>query len=193
MRGQRNRPDHFTRRAKREGSPARSIYKLEEIDKRWQLIRQGAHVLDLGAAPGSWLQYAARRVGPKGLVEGYDLKPIALSLPEHVQTYVGDAFGVEPKQKRYDVVLSDMAPSTIGNRQTDAIRSANLAERALDLADQILEPGGHVVVKVLEGHDVIALVARMRQSYVKVERLRPQATRRESTEIFLIGLQKKAA
>jgi 23S rRNA (uridine2552-2'-O)-methyltransferase len=191
MRSSRSRPDHYARRAKAEGRPARSAYKLEEIDLRWRLLRPGARVLDLGSAPGSWLQYAGEKVGTQGTVEGYDLKPVTLPLPRHVTAHVGDAFALEPVGQGFDVVLSDMAPATMGDHKTDAIRSANLAERALDMADARLRRGGHVVVKVLEGGDVPALVQRMRRDYGKVERLRPKATRRESTEIFLVGLAKK--
>ncbi len=187
--------DHYGRRAKAEGKAARSIYKLEEIDGRWRILRPGQNVLDLGCAPGSWLQYTAEKVGPRGRVLGYDLAPVRVSLPPYVETRVGDAFAI-PRQELpevVDVVLSDMAPSTMGDHRTDAIRSAGLAERALDVADQVLKAGGSVVVKLLEGGDVVQLVARMRKAYDKVERLRPKATRKESSEIFLIGLHKKQA
>jgi 23S rRNA (uridine2552-2'-O)-methyltransferase len=188
----RRQQDHFARRAKKEGKAARSIYKLEEIDHRWHLLRRGAVVLDLGCAPGSWLQYCGTRVGDTGRVVGYDLKPVEVPLPPQVEVHQGDAFAVDLSGERFDVVLSDMAPATMGHHGTDAARSAALAERALDLADRHLQPGGAVVVKVLEGGEVVQLVSRMRQSFGKVERLRPQATRKASTEIFLIGLGKKA-
>ena len=189
----RREQDHFGRRAKAEGRPARSVYKLEEIDQRWRLLRQGDSVLDLGCAPGSWLQYAADKVGGRGRVLGYDLKPVAISLPAHAEARVADAFALEERELggSVDVVLSDMAPSTMGDHKTDASRSAGLAERALDVAVRHLKRGGHVVVKVLEGGDVPAIVRRMRGEYGKVELLRPLATRRESTEIFLVGLGKR--
>jgi 23S rRNA (uridine2552-2'-O)-methyltransferase len=185
--------DHFGRRAKKEGKAARSIYKLEEIDERWQILRRGSIVLDLGCAPGSWMQYTAAKVGPEGRVLGYDLKPINVSLPAHAETRVGDAFQIPDADlpATIDVVLSDMAPSTMGDHRTDAARSAALAERALGIAAARLRAGGHVVVKVLEGGDVPAMVRAMRATYSKVEQLRPEATRKHSTEIFLIGLAKK--
>jgi len=185
--------DHYGRRAKAEGKPARSVYKLEEIDARWRLLRPGNRVLDLGCAPGSWLQYAADKVGEKGRVVGYDLKPVGVSVPSWAEARVGDAFTIAPADVPgpFDVVLSDMAPSTMGDHKTDAIRSVALAERAVDIADVHLKAGGHVVVKVLEGGDVPALVQRLRGAYERVERLRPQATRKESTELFIIGLAKK--
>ncbi|MBI5510813.1 MAG: RlmE family RNA methyltransferase [Deltaproteobacteria bacterium] len=187
--------DHFGRRAKKEGKAARSIYKLEEMDARWRLLGAGDVVLDLGCAPGSWMQYAATKVGPKGRVLGYDLKPISVSLPAHAEARVGDAFAIPDAllPEKVDVVLSDMAPNTIGDHGTDAARSAALAERALDIAERILAPGGNFVVKVLEGRDLPEIVRQMRKRFAKVEQLRPEATRKRSTEIFLVGLSKVGA
>jgi 23S rRNA (uridine2552-2'-O)-methyltransferase len=192
---QRRHQDHYGRRAKREGKAARSIFKLEEIDRRWRLIRRGAAVLDLGCAPGSWMQYAAQKVGPEGRVLGYDLATTRVALPANAEARVGDAFDIPAADlpERVDVVLSDMAPSTTGNHTTDALRSAALVERALDIADEHLTAGGHVVLKLLEGGEVQQLVARMREAYDKVERLRPQATRKRSSEIFLVGIGKRDA
>lgn len=185
--------DHFGRRAKKEGKAARSIYKLEEMDARWHFIKRGAVVLDLGCSPGSWMQYVSARVGPEGRVLGYDLKPVNVSLPAWAEARVGDAYAVTLADlpRKLDVLLSDMAPATMGDHKTDAARSAGLAERALGLAEQLLAPGGTVVVKVLEGGDVPAMLKQMRTQYTKVEQLRPEATRKHSTEIFLVGLGKK--
>jgi 23S rRNA (uridine2552-2'-O)-methyltransferase len=183
--------DHYGRKAKKEGHPARSVYKLEEMDVRWKLLRKGLRVLDLGCAPGSWMLYAADKVGPSGSVVGYDLKPLEVSMPAHAVAHVGDAFNIDLGPSSFDVVLSDMAPSTMGDHRTDAARSAGLAERALDVAERHLCVGGACVVKLLEGGDVVQLVKRMRTLFDKVERLRPQATRKDSTEIFLVGLGKK--
>ena len=190
----RRQTDHFTKEARRIGAPARSVFKLEEIDRRWQLLRRGQAVLELGCAPGSWTQYVAAKVGERGRVLAYDLTALKIVLPPHVTVVQGDAFALDAASVgRFDVVLSDMAPATMGHHKTDALRSAALAERALEVAEQVGRAGGHVVVKVLEGGEVVDLVARMRRTYTKVERLRPQATRRESTEIFLVGLSAKAA
>ncbi|MEO0812888.1 MAG: RlmE family RNA methyltransferase, partial [Myxococcota bacterium] len=136
-------PDHYTLKAKREGRPARSAYKLQEIDEKHRLFRSGGSVLDLGCSPGSWMQYAADAVGPSGRVLGFDLKPVEISLPAHAQAHVGDAFEIRDDMLHaFDVVLSDMAPATSGDKKTDALRSSVLVERTLDVADAHLKPGG---------------------------------------------------
>lgn len=185
-------PDHYTRKAKREGRPARSVYKLQEIDEKHRVFRRGASVLDLGCSPGSWMQYAAERVGPEGRVLGFDLKPVEISLPAHAEAQVGDAFEIrEDTLRAFDVVLSDMAPATSGDKKTDALRSSVLVERTLDVADAHLRPGGTVIAKVFEGGEVPSLVRRMQGSFEKVIRVRPDATRKHSPEIFLVGLRKR--
>ena len=139
------------------------------------------------------MQYTARRVGEKGQVLGYDLKPVETTLPAHAEARVGDIYEISLEELGglFHVIVSDMAPSTTGNRATDHLRSAALVERALDIADSFLKTGGSVVAKLLEGGEIEALVKRMRQSYKKVERHRPKATRKESTEVFLVGIGKK--
>jgi 23S rRNA (uridine2552-2'-O)-methyltransferase len=185
--------DHYSQRARREGRPARSIYKLEEIDQRWRLLKRGDRVLDLGCAPGSWSQYAGERVGANGLVIGYDLQPVRLACPPHVQFRQADVFGLSAADVggSVDVLLSDMAPSTMGDHATDALRSSSLVERALVLADELLIPGGNMVAKILEGPGTEEVAVAMRQRFARLTRLRPKATRQHSTELFLIGLGKR--
>ena len=143
MRGQTSKAnrwaDHYTHKARQEGYAARSVYKLEEIQRRYRVIRAGDRVLDLGCAPGGWLQFAAAATGPRGRVLGIDLMPVKIALPDHVQTLVGDlehpsASVAAVLTAGFDVVLSDMAPATTGNRSTDAARSFNLAAAALETA-----------------------------------------------------------
>jgi len=190
-RGDRKRPDFYSRRAKASGRAARSVYKLEEMDQRWKILKKGQRVLDLGCSPGSWLQYAAEKIGPQGEAIGYDLKPVNATLPAHAEALIGDVYELDIESLgTFDVVLSDMAPSTIGDRKTDAWRSAALAENAMLLAERILNPGGHFIAKILEGGDVPELIKKMRTQYAKATQTRPKATRKESTEIFLVGLGK---
>ena len=190
--GDRKRPDFYSRKAKSSGRAARSVYKLEEMDQRWHILAKGQRVLDLGCSPGSWLQYAAEKVGPQGQAIGYDLKPVNATLPAHAEARVGDVYELDIEALgTFDVILSDMAPNTTGDRKTDAWRSAGLAENAMFIAQQSLKPGGHFIAKVLEGGDVPELIKKLREYYHKASQTRPKATRKESTEIFLVGLGKR--
>lgn len=194
----RSRPDHYTRRAKQAGYAARSVFKLEEIDRRTQLLEGGMRVLDLGCAPGSWTQYAAKRVGPKGRVVGIDRRAIEFDAP-NVRTLVGDIFEtdaavfLEAGGGPFDVVLSDMAPDTTGDRFTDHVRSVELCRRALHLADALVRPGGAFVCKVFDGGDLPDLVDEVRARYGKLKRIKPKSTRSESVELFLVARGRRAA
>ena len=184
-------PDTWTRRAKSEGYAARSIFKLQEIDQRYGLVRGGQRVLDLGCHPGSWLRYLAERVGARGEVVGVD-RTETEPPPGPVRTLVGDvlALGAEeldPAGHGFDVVVSDMAPDTTGIRSTDQARSAALAEQALELATTLLRPGGHLVVKVFQGPDVQPLLVRARQGFDHAKLVRPKAVRKESSEVYLVA------
>jgi 23S rRNA (uridine2552-2'-O)-methyltransferase len=174
------------------------VYKLEEIDRRLKLLRRGAHVLDLGCAPGSWLQYAAAKVGPKGLVVGVDEKAVELSLPAHVTTLRGDVLALPAHElgalasQGYDVVLSDLAPKTSGVKFADAARSAQLVRQALALAQELLKPGGHLVAKLFHGEEIQELRQAFQASFRKVRLLKPKGSRKESVETFLAGLELEA-
>ena len=189
--------DHYSRRAQKEKYAARSVYKLEEIQKKHRLIRKGGHVLDLGCAPGSWLQYAAEQTGPKGKVVGVDLKPVTIKLPDHVQVVTGDIDEIFRDDAQvigsgFSAVLSDMAPATTGNKHADAVRSFVLCEIALEVATKVLRPGGHFVVKIFQGEDFKAFCDNVRKRFDKMHIFKPQSSRKGSKEIFIIGLNKKA-
>ena len=183
--------DHWTRKAKEAGFPARSVYKLSEIDGRHHIVPVAGRVLDLGCSPGSWSRYVARKAGPAGRLVGVDLTPV----PDLPGTFVqGSIYELDPELLREalggpaDLVLSDMAPSTTGSKVTDHLQQVALAEQALALAQVILAPGGAFVVKVFDGGDAPAFVASVRAAFATVKRMKPEATRRESREFFLIGL-----
>lgn len=193
------RSDVFAQRARKEGYPARSVYKLEEIDQRTKLLKQGQRVLDLGCAPGSWLLYAAKRVGPSGRVRGVDLKPLEIALPPNTVAIAGDALTPGPEVEAflrenapYDVVLSDMAPSTSGTPFQDQARSAELVERTLDVADAWLNKGGAWVAKLFMSEALVELRKRVRSMFAEERVIRPEGTRSVSYEVFLVGLGKKA-
>jgi 23S rRNA (uridine2552-2'-O)-methyltransferase len=190
------RPDRFTREAKERGFPARSVFKLEEIDRKVGLFRKGQRVLDLGAAPGSWSLYAAERIGPSGKLLAIDLAPLAKSPPGQVTFREADALALDTTDLSlfapYDVVLSDMAPSTTGTREADQAKSFELFIRALDVAAALLRPGGKFVGKIFMGPDFPEAKKRVKVVFETERAIRPQGTRDSSFEIFLIGLGRRA-
>jgi 23S rRNA (uridine2552-2'-O)-methyltransferase len=189
------KPDRFTRAAKEAGYPARSVFKLEEIDRRTRLLRPGMRVLDLGAAPGSWSMYAAKKIGPQGKLLAVDLEPLTATVPEYNAAFVqGDALLLQDELGRfapYDVVLSDMAPRTTGNRVTDQSRSFELFMRALAVAATLGGPGSAFVGKIFMSDDLPAARAELKRHYAKERLLRPEGTRSVSMELFVVGLEKR--
>jgi 23S rRNA (uridine2552-2'-O)-methyltransferase len=171
------------------------VYKLQEIDRRVGLFKKGQRVLDLGASPGSWTLYAAEKVGPNGRVLGLDLKDPEVALPAHAEIRTLDAFEVDPEELGgpFDLVISDMAPKTSGQRHADQYRSYELVMRALNLASRVLEPGGTFVAKIFQGAEFEDARNAVRKSFGKVRIIRPEATRDESYELFLVGLGHRPA
>ena len=147
-------------------------------------------MLDLGASPGSWTLYAAERVGPTGRVLGIDLNDPAVALPAHAEIRTLDAFEADPVTfgGPFDVVISDMAPKTSGQRHADQYRSYELVMRALELAKTVLGPGGTFVAKIFQGAEFEDARAAVREVFERVRIIRPKATRDESYEVFLVGL-----
>lgn len=178
--------------AKASGFAARAIFKLAELDEKFRLLGPGRRVLDLGCWPGSWLQYAAERVGEDGLVVGIDRKQVEIALPEWVQTRVEDVEAMRgdalvDEFGSFDTVLSDLAPQTTGDRATDQYRSEVLTGRALDLARVALRPGGHFAAKVFVGGGFKALLDEIKASFSEARAYHPKATRAGSTEQYVIG------
>lgn len=193
-----NKRDHYYHKAKEENFAARSIYKLEEIDQKFRIIKSGMKVLDLGAAPGSWSQYLSQKVGDQGRVLGVDLIQVELTLSNAVFIHadlrdlnLDQVFRDHGFVPVFDGVFSDMAPKTTGIRITDQARSMELCELALNVADRFLRPGGNFVCKFFHSDDFQELKKLMEARYGRVEVLRPKSTRKESKEIFLIGISKK--
>ncbi|MBM4320683.1 MAG: RlmE family RNA methyltransferase [Deltaproteobacteria bacterium] len=182
--------DTYSHRAREEGYAARSVYKLKDIDERLHLLAPGQRVLDLGCHPGSWLKYAAQRVGREGRVVGIDLVPTPAPAA-WAEVIAGDVFCWDPatlaERGRFDAVLSDMAPSTTGVQVTDHARSMALAERALAIACGVLRPGGLLLIKVFTGEDLRLLETKIRKYFSMFSRERPAAVRQQSREIYLLG------
>ena len=191
-----NWADHYTRQAKKDKFPARSVYKLQELQKKFRLLNRGYRVLDLGCAPGSWLKYAANVVGPTGRVIGVDLNPVTIDLPDHAVALVGDVFDMDADLKAaigtgFHAVISDMAPSTTGIKHVDTARSETLCESALAIADALLLPGGILVCKIFQGADFNSVLKTVRPLFEKQKTFKPQSSRKASKEIFIVGLAKK--
>ncbi len=191
--------DRFFKKAKAQGLRARSAFKLEEIQERFRLFKPGDAVLDLGAAPGGFLQIIARAVGEKGVAVGIDLERIGAIAP-NVHTVQGDIFDPEVLTKLpalagrpFDAVVSDMAPKTTGIRATDEARSLALAERALDVARATARPGAHFAVKLFMGGAFKDFERAVRTAFSEVKIVRPEATRARSFEVYLVGLGLKKA
>jgi len=187
--------DHYARKAQKEHYPARSVYKLQEIQRKHRLIQKGDHVLDLGCAPGAWLLYAAEQTGRQGRVLGVDLKAVAISTPSHAKAVTGDIFDLDetlfqPFKDKFNVVLSDMAPATTGNKLVDATRSQNLSEEALNLAHRFLEPGGNFVCKIFQSGDFKQFTDAVRHCFKTCKIFKPQSSRKASREIYVIGIKK---
>ena len=187
--------DPYVTRARREGFRARAAYKLIEIDDRHRLLKPGARVVDLGAAPGSWSQVAAQRVGVgqgSGRVLAVDLLAMA-PVPgvEFLRLDFLDADALDVIKSvlggAADVVLSDMAQNAIGHRKTDHLKIMALAEAAADFAREVLAPGGSFVCKVLQGGTESTLLAALKQDFAAVKHLKPAASRADSAELYLLG------
>ncbi|MDB4970892.1 MAG: ribosomal methyltransferase RrmJ/FtsJ [Myxococcales bacterium] len=186
------RHDTFYKRARKEGFAARSVFKLEEIDKRYRLFRRGARVLDLGCRPGSWLQYAAKVAGEGAPLVGVDRTPLDFVMP-NCRVVVGDVFDLAPAELvgtlgAFDVVLSDMAPDTSGVRSADQARSEALFERAYFIAEQTLAPGGNFVGKLFQGPDFQKLIKHAREQFSEVRTVKPEGSRKESIEQYVVAL-----
>jgi 23S rRNA (uridine2552-2'-O)-methyltransferase len=196
--------DPYVARAKREGLPSRAAFKLAEIDERHKLLKPGARVVDLGAAPGGWSEIAARRVGSSGRVIALDILEMNAiagveflqldfldpSAPERLEAMLGRSGGGNPEGKanaKADVVLSDMAANATGHRQTDHLRIMALAEAAADFARNVLAPGGTFLCKVLQGGTETKLLAELKRDFASVKHVKPPASRSDSAELYLLA------
>ena len=186
--------DRFFRQAKREGKLARSVYKLEELDRRERLFRKGGCVLDLGASPGSWLEYILAAVGPEGEACAVDLKPLhgkfkgrAHFLMRDIRTLVGDEFA-RAAPNGFDAVVSDMAPNTSGIKPVDQARSLELCECALALARRLLKKDGNFACKIFCGPETGNFRTATAAHFKTVKVRKPEACRGESSEMYVVGL-----
>ena len=187
--------DYYWRKSKEEGYPARSVFKLQEIQEKYKPLGPGKRVLDLGASPGSWSLFILDLLAGAGRVVGVDL-----NLPDeklasrknylflHGDFTSPDLVRQVAAEGPFDVVVSDAAPSTTGNRTRDTARSAEIARNVLDICDRCLEPGGNCVLKIFQGGEEKEILDRMRGSYGAARAFKPRASRSESMETYFVGL-----
>lgn len=195
------RKDHYYNKSKQEGYRARSAYKLKQLDESAGLISAGDTVVDLGAAPGGWLQVAAEKVGGHGKVVGVDLQRIKELDAHTVEIIRGDMTAEETKETLLDaigeggadLVLSDMAPNMTGEYSLDHARSVYLARQAFEVALDVLESGGDLAVKVFDGPDLADLRSEMEEEFQYVRAVHPEASRQESSEVYLVGKKRITA
>lgn len=186
-----NPRDTYYKRAKQEGYRSRAAYKLIELQERFRLLKPGDWVVDLGAAPGGWLQVAAKIVGPKGRVIGVDLQPMAAFREPNIIVVQGDITSDEIRQKIEDLlaapahcVISDLAPKLSGIRDADSARCLELNQTALRVAVRLLKPAGNLLIKSFVSNDLHGFTLELKKSFRVVERTRPEATRRASSEFY---------
>lgn len=192
--------DKYFKRAKKENYAARSVYKLKEMDKRFKLFKKGQTVLDLGAAPGSWTQFAGEKVGKSGHVLGVDIQETKHSFPENITFLQADVFNdstelleaMEP-HRPFDLIISDMAPKTTGIKFADQAASLELCERAFEVALKYLKKGGHFTVKIFDGPETKDFRDMIRPHFEKIKNFKPYSSRAESKEFFIVALGFKGA
>ena len=195
---QRRKRDYYYRRAKEEKYRSRAAYKLLQAVAKYRFIQKGNVVVDLGSAPGGWLQASRKLVGEKGFVLGVDLKPVEPLPEKNVQTIVADITeeGIAEKiltllPRKADAVLCDASPNVSGVWEVDHARQIDLATHALRLTEKILKPNGSFFVKVFEGDLLRGFVETMKKCFVTVKLVKPKASKAESSEIFILGTRRK--
>ena len=186
--------DKYSKKAREQGYRARSVFKLEEIQEKFKLIKSGDYVLDLGAAPGSFLQLISKIVGAVGGAVGIDLEKIQ-SLPElNIKTYVGDIFDDKVYNKiginKFNVITSDLAPKTSGVAFLDGGRSLELNLKVLEVCEKHLKKGGNAVMKILPGFNEGELIGPAKEMFKQVKKVRPKAIRKSSGESYIVCLKK---
>jgi len=186
--------DLYYRLAKRHGFRSRAAYKLKQIQKKYRIISSGDVVVDLGAAPGGWMQVARELVGDGGFVLGVDLREVTPLGYENTATIKADVTEPDtPKRildalpRKADVVLSDLAPNVSGIWELDQVRQIELAEAALKIAREVLKPGGNVLIKVFQGELMDGLVRKVKRHFRRVKLVKPKASRSRSAEIYVLG------
>jgi len=181
--------EFYTTLAKKEGFPARSVYKLKEIDEKYKIIKEGNRVLDLGCAPGSWLLYVSQKVGNKGKVIGVDIEEIKIPKKANIVFIKRNVFDLKESdfKDKFEVVVSDLSPKTSGIKFLDAGKSLELAEKSFEIAKSVLLPGGNFVCKIFESESSNAFFKKVKNCFDFAKRFKPKAVIKKSREFYIIG------
>ena len=182
--------DHFFWKARQAGFEARSVYKLAEIDKKHRLLTANQLVIELGAAPGGWSKYIAQKIKPRGTLYAVDQKSLAKKIADNIVYLQEDVLKLDITQfgaMKFDLLLSDLAPSTTGIRSVDQARSYELSSYACSLSFKLLKPHGSCVVKMFQGPDTKKLSLLLKRKFEKVTVIKPASSRKESYELFLLA------
>jgi 23S rRNA (uridine2552-2'-O)-methyltransferase len=181
--------DFYTKLAKEQGYPARSVYKLKEIDEKYKIIKKGDRVMDLGCFPGSWLIYISQKVGDKGSVIGVDIEEIKTIKRPNVLFIKKDIFDFKNSdvKGKFQAIVSDLAPKTSGSKFLDSAKSLELSEMSFEIAKLFLLPGGNFICKIFEGESSRDFFEKVKKHFVFLKRFRPKATAKESREFYIIA------
>ncbi|MDP3178244.1 MAG: RlmE family RNA methyltransferase [Spirochaetaceae bacterium] len=187
------KPDFWAQKAKKEGYPARSVYKLQEIDKKFSLVKTGTRILDIGAAPGSWSLWTLKKLSGTGFLAAVDLQDLAFAEPRPNFYFIkGDLYDAAVRSALlsrgpYGLVMSDAAPATTGNRFVDQSQSEAIVEAVVSYAEESLSRGGSLIAKIFQGGAEAAILKRLRSRFGAARGFKPEACRSESFEIYLVA------
>jgi len=187
--------DYYFKKAKEDNYFARSVYKLEEIDKRYHIIKKEIKVLDIGCAPGSWSQYILKKIG-NGQVLGIDINKNINISDDRFSFMIGDIFKINEETllkrfKLFDLIVSDAAPKTSGDKFIDSQNSLRIVKRVFELAEKILRIDGSIVAKVFQGEDLKTFLYSVKVDFKKINLFKPKSSRKESKEIFIIAIGRR--
>jgi len=181
--------EFYTMLAKKEGYPARSVYKLKEIDEKYKIIKKGTLVLDLGCAPGSWLLYLSQKVGDRGKVIGVDIEEVKIPQKANIVFIKKNVLDLEESdfKDRFEAVVSDLSPKTSGIESLDNGKSLELAEKSFEIAKSVLLPGGNFICKIFESELIDEFFKKVKNCFDFAKRFRPKAVIKKSKELYIIG------
>ena len=188
--------DFFYKQAKEVGAVARSFFKIEDLDNKYRLVKPKMRIMDVGAAPGSWIQYLLNKTGEEGFIYAIDLNPLNISIPDNVVFDQKNLFDIPPEEIKdthgmFDLIISDVAPRTTGSDFVDQTKSYNLVEHVRQIAILVLKKNCNMICKMYQSGDTKVFVEDMKKVFTDVKIQKPESSRKQSREIFIVGLGKK--